>query len=223
MGLVTLTKVKDYIQETGSTYDTFLQEQIDLISEVVEAYCGRKFEVASYVQTFEAQAYMSVDKFKIYTYHYPVTTITEIKELDGGSLDEEVITDYTPDFKTGILRKVDSCNRREQWFQNFGATSQVEVSYDAGYAIIPAAIQDTVCALVAERYNKRKSGVDLNFGSDVQRLSIPGVMSIDFDYTLQANERSVRFGMILGNYVNNLDHYRSERVITGEIRENYVS
>ncbi len=48
-------------------------------------------------------------------------------------------------------------------------------------------------------------------------------MSIDFDYTLQANERKTGFGMILGNYVNILDQYRSERPLIGAIKENYVS
>jgi len=221
MALVTLGKVKEYVGETTTDNDDFINDQIAIISEAVEGYCSRKFEQATYTQTFEAQAYQDVDKYKIHTFHFPVISIASVKEIDGTS--EETITTYLLEKDKGLIRRTDDSNYRTQWFGVYGHNSKVEVVYDAGYATVPLIIQDTVCALVAERYNKKIAGVNIDFGANTQRVSIPGVMSIDFDYTLQANERTVRFGMILGNYVNNLDHFRSERVITGEIRENYVS
>lgn len=223
MALVTLPKVKDYVGETTTDNDTFLTEQIDIISEAVEGYCSRKFEQATYTQTFEAQAYETASKFKVHTFHYPIISITSVKEIDPPTSTEETITTYTLDKRQGLLRRTDDYNQRMPWFSVFGPASQVEIVYNAGYATVPLIIQDTVCALVAERYNKKIAGVNIDFGANTQRVSIPGVMSIDFDYTLQANERTVRYGMILGNYVNNLDPFRSERVVTGEIRENYVS
>jgi hypothetical protein len=78
--------------------------------------------------------------------------------------------------------------------------------------------------LIEERYNKKVAGVALNFGSDVQRLSVPGVMSIDFDYTLQNNERDSKFGMFIKGYANVLDSFRSERsILADSIKDGYVS
>jgi hypothetical protein len=78
-------------------------------------------------------------------------------------------------------------------------------------------------SIIEERYNKKKSGISLNFGSDVQRVSIAGTISVDFDYSLQSNERVSAYGTILGNYINVLDQYRSERVLTGSGMITYVS
>lgn len=223
MGLVTLDKVKAYVGETTTDNDQFLQDQIDIMSEAVEGYCARKFESASYTQIFEGQAYDPANLNKITSFHYPILTVTSVKEIDPSSGDETIVTDYKLETSTGFFRRTSQGNYRQSWFAIYGLNSQVEIQYDAGYTVVPLPIQDVVCSLVAQRYSKMIAGVDISFGDDVQRMSIPGVMSIDFDYTLQANERTVRFGMILGNYVNVLDHYRSERVIIGGSGEVYVS
>ena len=75
---------------------------------------------------------------------------------------------------------------------------------------------------MGERYNKKSSGVDLNFGSDVQRVSIPGAISIDFDYSLSNNERKSAYGVILGSNSNILDDWRSERSVIGSGKLEYV-
>jgi hypothetical protein len=64
--------------------------------------------------------------------------------------------------------------------------------------------------------------VALNFGSNVQRISVPGVMGIDFDYTLSTNERNNKYGMILGDYLNVFDNYRSERTLVGESEVSFI-
>ena len=76
MGLVTLQEVKDYLGETTTDYDTFLQEQIDLFSAVIENYCGRKFESTSYTQTFYEILNEDINFLNIALYHYPVISIT---------------------------------------------------------------------------------------------------------------------------------------------------
>lgn len=224
MSLVTLDDMKTYlgIPLPDTAYDVFLQQQLDIISASIEGYCGRKFAQATYTQVFEAQDMpTNTNVSYLHMYHYPTISITSVKEkLDT---DETVVTTYTNHQPTGKIYKTDDSNGRENWFQEYGNTSQVEIVYDAGYATTPLPIQDVVYAIVEQRYNKKISGIAISFGDDVQRISIPGVMSIDFDYTLQANERKSAYGMILGNYSNVLDQYRSERAIIGTIRENYVS
>lgn len=206
--LVLLDDVKNYlgIPLIDTTYDSFLNEQIQLASDTVEAYCGRKFLSATYTQTYYFDDFNMYPK-ELALYMYPVTAIATIEE------DNEPITDYRLQGPFGIL------TRKEGFFQ---AGDELVIEYTAGFTTLPSPIRQVVYNVVEERYNKKISGVSLNFGSDVQRLSIPGTISIDFDYTLTKNERTSAFGTILGNNLNILDAYRSERVLVGSGRLAYV-
>ena len=204
--LVSLADMKTYLGLSSNTYDAFLTEQLQLTSDAVEAYCGRKFEAATYTQTFyRDDQYAPIKNLTLF--HYPLNSITSVEE------DAIAITEYRVSKPTSVLVNTDG------WF-NTGKV--LEVVYNAGYSVIPSILQSVVKSVVEERYNKKVSGVALNFGSDVQRVSIPGTISIDFDYSLSANDRKTSYGMILGNYINMLDGYRSERVITGTGKITYV-
>jgi hypothetical protein len=225
--LVSLSDMKDYLGIVDNSYDTFLTEQLTLISSAVENYCGRKFADTNYTQTYYISDFEEPAMSKLVLYHFPIVSITHVKEITSyvtGDVEVEVTANsqYRPQPDYGFLHRVES-GRHRPWFVDMVGDAKIEVNYNAGYATIPPEIDMVVKALVTERYNKNVSGVELNFGSDVQRISVPGTLSIDFDYTLQANERKVRFGVLLGNYVNILDHFRSERVIVGSVKENYVS
>lgn len=195
--LVTLSDLKAYLGEATTTYDTFLTEQIGFFSDAIETYCGRKLLSASYVQTFYKQDY-NIPQKNLLTYHYPLTAITHVKE------DTVAITNYRAHTPTGTLTS-------DQYFLQ--CADILEISYTAGFATLPSPIRYAIYGLCEGVYNKRKSGVALNFGSDVQRISIPGTISIDFDYTLTANDRKNAFGNMLGSYLNVIDAYRSERSI----------
>lgn len=203
--LVSLADMKAYlgIDSEDTTYDAFLTLQLEIISEAVEGYCARKFEAATWIQKIFKED--SLNKKDIYLYHYPLTTLTSVTKSD---LEEIPLAEVVSHLPMAMLRRVGVCNQFTDMFQD---NTWIEVEYEAGYAIIPAPIRKVVYDLVSEAYSKKKVGVDMSFGNDVQRLSIPGVISIDFDYTLQTNERKSRYGMILGNYLNVLDPYRSER------------
>lgn len=213
--LVTLSDMKTYLDISTSDHDAFLTSNLELISSVVENYCGRKFASDSYIQTFYKDEYESNRASELLLYHFPVTEITQVLNQD-----DEEITEYRVHWDSGNIKYRDSYGTRKNFFSN---TSSIEITYTAGYSTIPLAIQEVVKLLVAERFNKSQAGVNIDFGNNVQRLSVAGVMSIDFDYTLQSNERSSKFGMILGNYANVLDFYRSERAISGEIKDAYVT
>lgn len=209
--LVTLSAMKSFLGISGSTYDTFLTDQINLISEAVEGYCGRVFTQTTYTQTFYQDECTNDDTYQeLLTYQFPIISITSVKE---GIPPTEAITEYRVNKDVGKLINTTG------WFAN----GDIEVVYSAGYATIPYVIQNVVFNLVAERYNKKVGGIDLSFGSNVQRVSIPGTIAIDFDYTLSTNERISKFGIFLGDYLNALDPYRTERVLVGDIRNHYVA
>lgn len=225
MSLVSLSDMKDYLGLTGTEYDIFLQEQLDLFSSAVENYCGRKFNAADYVQTFYYSDYLYGNNNTLWAYHFPINSVTSIKEIsesNGVDTDTTTLDAYMYRVNSKVGKVLRLCNGwPTAWFS--ASNTRYEVSYNAGYVDIPLEIDSTIKSLVEERYNKKANGIELGFGSDVQSVSIPGTISVSFDYSLQANERSTHFGMLLGNYVNVLDFFRSERPVVGEIRENYVS
>ena len=210
--LVLLDDMKNYldIPLVDTTYDAFLTSQITIISEAIEGYCGRKFNMNSYVQTFYLQDFQGPQK-KLFLFQYPIDAIQTITDADLNDIEDLRIHK-----ETGLINLMDDYLLRY-------TRDKVIVTYTAGYTDIPPIIQSVVYDLVEQRYNKKKSGVALNFGTDVQRVSIPGTISIDFDYTLTMNDRKNKYGNILGNTLNLLDPYRSERGLGQQGTLEYVS
>ena len=207
--LDTLNNVKTRLGITGSTYDTFLTQQIQLVSDVIEAYCRRKFATQQWEQVFYREDHSPARRFTLY--HYPVQSITSIVEDDDDPLDTDY---YRLNKPSGTVTGLEG--------KNFFCAKVTTIIYTSGYSTIPAAILDVLDSVVQERYNKKTSGVSLDFGSDVQRISIPGAISIDFYYSLSNNERKSAYGAILGSKANILDDYRSERAILGSDKLTYI-
>jgi len=221
MSLVTLDSVKTYlgIDPMDTTQDDFLNSEIALFDETVQNYCNRIFEVNTYTETIYYDDFK--DSFEHYLYHHPISTITSVTEKAPNATDE--VQEYRINKRTGGLVVVDDYGKKKRLFTNYVIGAYLEIVYDAGYATVPMEIQESIKALIQQRYNRRQSGVDLNFGNNVQRISIPGVMGIDFDYTLNSNERQNKYGMLLGDYLNVFDNYRSERTVIGDLTEVYLA
>lgn len=198
--LVSLADMKTYLGIADVTYDDFLTSQLTTVSDAIEMYCRRNFQAADYVQTF--YRFDHPRALKMYSYIYPIISVTSIIEDDVTTLDP---ADY-------IINKPHGIIINESYF--FSAEKTV-LTYRAGYETIPALLDQIVKEIVEERYNKKTNGISLNFGSDVQRISIPGTISVDFDYTLTNNDRSTPFGTLLGSHLNQLDYFRSNRSIVG--------
>lgn len=217
--LVSLADMKVYlgIPSGDTTYDALLTQQIQLISDAIEAYCKRKFEQATYIQTFYKEEMVELDYVldSVTLYHYPLISVASVlqkqDELDVGT----ALPNYRVHKPTAKIINKDYCNM-------FSGAKIIEVTYDAGFAVIPSIVTNVVYSLVQERYNRHVAGVDLNFGSNVQSVSIPGTISIAYDYSLDENDRKTHFGAILGKYVNTLDHFRSERSVVGDLRLAYL-
>lgn len=228
--LVTLAEMKAFlgIQPSVLTYDSFLNEQITLISAAIEAYCKRIFSSGSYIQTIYIDDLMALNVnnlSELYLASYPLTSVTYVREF----ADEAAVTDnlYTAvtDFRvhnpTGKLTK----NLGVCWGRGgfFGYGNIVKVSFSSGFSTVPVIIQSVVKDIVQERYNKKRSGIDLNFGSNVQSINIPGTVTVQYDFSLDANQRKSPFGNILGDNLNLLDYYRSHTAVAGTVeRINYV-
>lgn len=202
--LVTLNDTKAYlgIPTLTTDYDAWLLGEIAYISEAIEIYCKRRISLYEYTETIHmklAQEWMRFREFMLW--QFPVTELVSIK-VDG----EDIDVILHPE--SGILKDI----KIPVWHND----GKIVVVYKAGYATTPVIIQNVIYSIIQERYNKKKSGIDVNYGTDVQRISIPGTISIDYDYTLTNNDVNSNMGAILGNYRNLLGNYRSNRVIMGE-------
>ncbi len=206
--LDTLSNVKARLNITSSQYDTFLTAQITLVSDTIEAYLRRKLLTATFTQTYYRDDYQYARMLELFV--FPIGELTSITE-DGDVVDPDTYRLHKP---SGRVIKTDG---------SFFFTAEETVAvYDAGYDELPSPIISVLDSVVQERYNKQSSGIELNFGSDVQRISIPGAISIDFDYSLNNNDRKSAYGVILGSNLNILDPYRSDRAILGNSKLIYV-
>lgn len=217
--LVTLNEMKSYLGLSNTNeWDVFLTTQLEIVSAAVEGYCNRKFQLGSYTETYYIEDFPDdIDYKEMMLSVYPVVSIEAIRQYeDEEDTVGELITDYRVHKETGIIKR----NKGSRFFYE---KDILEVEYTAGYSTIPVLVTSVIYSIVQERFNKKVNGIDLNFGSDIQRISIPGTIGIDFDYSLQNNERKTHFGSILGNHVNVLDYFRGEKAVMGNLRLNYVS
>lgn len=223
MSLVTLPDLKEYlgISAGDTSQDDFLNSEIALFDETVLNYCNRVFEQTTVTETIYYEDFKNARQH--FLYHSPVISITSVTEKHPDNSDV-VTTNYRLNKRVGKIEIIEQDFYQRSWlFQNYNAGASLEIVYEAGYSSVPLEIQESIKALIQARYNKKSSGVDFNFGNNVQRMSIPGVMSIDFDYSLNNNERKNKYGMLLGDYLNVFDVYRSERTIIGERSEVYLA
>ena len=215
MSLVTLADMKTYLGITGTDYDVFLTEQLELVSDSVEGYCNRKFAQDTYTEKVYADDITATFLKDIFLFNFPVISVTTIKEKAN---DADTGTDITADCRVHLpTARITNTNGL------FRTGKLLEVEYSAGYAVVPSVVLSVVKSVVSERYNKKVNGIDLNFGSDIQSISIPGTLSIAYDYSLASNEKKSAFGNILGNNLNLLDPYRSDRAVRGGGHISYVS
>lgn len=217
MGLVTLVDMKEYLGIDDTDYDEFLTEQIDVVSDAIELYCKRKFALATYVQTFYGDDYERVTK-NLMLYMFPLVSVTSVKvgftDAEAAAASALDPLTYRVNLPTGILI-------RPIW--GWFCDRVTLVTYQAGYSTVPVLIMNSVKTLVKQRYNLKASGADLDFGSSVQSISIPGTISVAFDYSLKNADRSTPFGDILGTQLNVIDAFRSEKAIVGSGRLEYIA
>lgn len=215
MALVPTTEVKTYLGITDSSLDTFLDTQGEILSDAFELYCSRKFLTASYTQEVFLDELNDEYFRELNLYHYPIQSITSVV----ASFLDDPITDYRLISNTGVLRKSNG------WFSgSYGSSEEdkITIQYVAGFDELPNPLKQSYFNLMNQAYQKRSSGIGIDFGSNVQRLSIPGTISVDFDYSLETNNRNRGLGQIIGNEANVLDLYRSERTMIGTVRNGHV-
>jgi hypothetical protein len=145
--LTTLAKVKTALDLSGTDDDTYLEQLIDRVSEIIESYCDREFNSESREEIFDGTGEndYQVDE-------YPISSITKLErrtstlnEDDWDTIDSEYYHFYP---NQGSVHYVQGFVKGIRNYQ---------ITYVAGYADIPDDLEQAAIDLVAYYFNKRKS------------------------------------------------------------------
>lgn len=165
--LTTLDNIKSYlgIELTDITKDTLLGELIDAVSEAIENYCHREFARLTRVEFYDGQSSPS-----ILLLCRPAINVVSVhddfaREFTAASLIPP--ENYVLYENEGILKL------------RYGIFSQgmmnVRIEYEAGYATVPAAVEQAAKILAAHFYTRAQSGADAITSESV------GVYTVSYD------------------------------------------
>jgi len=140
--LISLADLKAALGITGTSEDAELQAAITFQSQIIAAYCDRRFGLAQALETFTLDPGESVRRREALVLSlYPVTTITDVS-ISGTST-----TDYTFDPPSGRLWLPANQYVYGAWqFYGFGP-NPIAVTYSGGYDLpeqAPARLQRAI-------------------------------------------------------------------------------
>jgi len=190
--LTTLDVVKDELGVTDNSKNAALERYIAGASAAAAQYCNRVFQLETVEERIwpaRAGSPLSGSFDKLQLSRWPVVEIVSLTE-DGTVLVED--TDFVVDGATGQITRLDGSGTRRCW----SACPKV-ILYQAGYAAIPADIEDAVIRMVKGRWLAR--GRDPNLKSQ----EIPGVLSQSWWIATGAEN-----GNMAPDIVDILDNYR---------------
>lgn len=155
LAVVSLSEVKEALQESSNTYDAELNGFINRASAIIENYCQRKF----ISQVYTNEEYGGDGTYRLNLRNFPVTTLSSLQwntSSDFANPDWETID--TSDYD---LERV---NQRDAGiiFLASGFVKGINnyrVTYTAGYALadMPHDIRAAAIELVAYSFRKRKA------------------------------------------------------------------
>ncbi|TIO72236.1 head-tail connector protein [Mesorhizobium sp.] len=169
--LTTLANVKAELSITDASLDTLLTSYIGSASAAIAQYCNRTFGV----QTLKDEAWPEREFYSyqlpgtlsaIQLSNWPVVAVTSLTENGDALVDG---TDYRVDKATGTLLRLDGLGYVKPWL-----AWPIVATYSAGYATIPADIDDAAVRMVKARY--------LAKGRDpfMKQENIPGVREVTY-------------------------------------------
>ncbi len=166
--LTDLATVKTELGITASTYDTQLDRYITVASLAAGQYCNRVFVVETVQDRFDitfARLRFGGEPH-LQASRWPIVTMSSLTE-SGTALVKD--TDYKVDVVTGKFIRLDTNGDPTTWGQ-----SPVLATYSAGFATIPADLEDAVIRMIRGRW----------FAKDrdpyTRQESIPGVRDISY-------------------------------------------
>lgn len=131
IALTTLATIKDELGITDTSSDTYLERQINVISQKISNYCNRNFKS----QTYTDEKYYGTDDIILNLNNYPVTDLTKF-ELDNKEID---LDDITIKSEEGQLyyEKIFNSNGYVSGISEHRdlKTENISITFEAGYIL----------------------------------------------------------------------------------------
>lgn len=191
MPLTTIQKCKNYL---GSSYvdvsDDFLSDLIENVQITIENYCHRHFDINTY--TSEQHNI----NHKIFTKETPIKSVINIVRLDGNVIntvpDDNGINNYRmfPGYIELLDYKYLTMGNRLKYVNS--EQSYIEITYTAGYDVIPADLSLAATKLVVLEYKESREnrlGVEQEREGDVQ-----------YTYSKKDSQMPVNISAVLDRY-----------------------
>ena len=147
--LTNLAAVKDELSILGDTAnDAFLGRAIAQASAAISQYCNRTFvseQVRDVIRCSGSVKQLPLSRF-------PMITLVSATAADGAGGQTALVldTDFLLDKARGWLIRIGSGGATIPWY-----TATTTVTYQAGYPIIPADIQEAALRLITQRFRSR--------------------------------------------------------------------
>ncbi len=147
--LTTLANVKQWMSLASSVDDALISRLITAQSSLIQQYLNRILPSADYVQVLDGK-----DNRVAMLSNYPVTAVSGIV-IDGGAVPESTSANAS-----GWVIGSDRTAVELRGYSFTRGSSNVEISYTAGFSIIPTEIEQACIELVQLRYVERtRAGV----------------------------------------------------------------
>lgn len=195
--LTDLATVKDELQITAMDGDASLARYISEASKAVHQYCNRTFVVETVLDNFLPRrdgwpgvAVNDLDPLQLS--RFPIANLSSVVE-DGVTLVSG--TDFLPDATLGQLTRLDDEGFPMRW-----PMRPIAITYDAGFAAMPADIVGAVIRAVSQRWFAR--------GRDpmLRGEKVPGVY--EAQWWVQAGADKGQDGNLSPDIVALIDNYR---------------
>ena len=197
MAYPTLQDIKDYIGIVDATDDAWLQLTLDAVTDAIEAYCERQFELEADVAEYpEAE-----NQQDFYVYRYPLISI-ESMTVDDSAMDAVNMR------IVGNIGKV---------LLAYPRTGDVIINYTGGYSVIPPSIVYVINESVKRAY-EGKSISSTTGGIKSERID--GVVTtsyFDTGSTDSAVGGAENAPDLIAPYALMLDSYMSDTAVGGVV------
>ena len=197
MAYPTLQNIKDYLGIVDATDDVWLQLTLDAVTDAIEAYCERKFELDADVAEYpEAE-----NQQDFYVYRYPLVSIQSMT-VDDSAMDSVNMR------IVGNLGKI---------ILAYPRTGDVVLNYTGGYSVIPPSI----VYVINESMKRAYEGKDVSSTTGgIKSERIDGVVTtayFDSDSTGDSSGGAENAPDLIAPYAMMLDSYMSDTAVGGVV------
>lgn len=190
--LTALANVKAELGITDGASNAILTRYISGASQAAMQYCNRVFAVETVSEQFLAQHQGRLVRggvAPLQLARWPLVTVSTVTENSAALA---LTDDYLVDAAAGQLTRLDGSGFPSRW-----CSLPLVVAYSAGFATIPADLEDAVIRMVTKRWSAKGRDATL------KQETLPGVREVQYWIATGAEA-----GNMTPDVVDILDNYR---------------